>query len=165
MGNLTNSIDTSNSGMNSTNANLALDHITKSGPAAVVAIASIALYFIGIVIPCISCGPVRTIILAFIAFVATYIANILKAQEECDENFSKNLAFNVLEITLYPTLAFIIGYAILPYGLPGALRMFTWIGPGKTAIPGVIGSLSMIACNYIVSNYVKPDFCKEVKKN
>ena len=164
MGNLTSSVDTSNSGINSANANLALDHITKSGPAAVVALASVALYFIGIVIPCLSCGSVRTIILAFIAFVATYITNILKAQKECKNKSIKNLAFDVLEITLYPTIAFIIGYVILPYGLPGMFRMLTWVGPGKTAIPGVIGSLSMIACNYIVSNYVKTDFCKEVKK-
>ena len=162
MGNLTSSIDTSNSGMNSANANLALDHITKSGPAAVVTLASVALYFIGIAIPCMSCGTVRTIILAFIAFVTTYITNILKAQEECGVNFGKNLAFNVLEITLYPTIAFIIGYVILPYGLPGIFRMFTWVGPGKTAIPGVIGSLSMIACNYIISNYVETDLlCKD----
>ena len=132
-----------NSGLNKSNFNLLLNTLSSSGIAAIVTIAGGLIYFLGMSIPCLSCGPVRVIILSVIAF----IANLISIYKKCEPKLDNDTIVNIVKLALIPTVTFMIGYTIIPWILPLPIRIITWIGPGKILIPAVIGGLLMIMVN------------------
>jgi len=132
-----------NSGLNKDNFNLLINTLSTSSIAVIVTIAGGLLYFVGMVIPCFACGPVRVMLLSVIAF----IANLISIYKKCEPKLDNNTIVNIVKLALIPTVVFMIGYTIIPWILPLPIRFITWIGPGKTLIPAAIGGLLMIAVN------------------
>ncbi len=132
-----------NSGLNKSNFDLLVNTISSSGVAGILTISGGLLYFAGQFISCLSCGPVRVIILSVIAF----IANLITIYKKCEPKLDNDTIVNIVKLALIPTAVFMIGYTIIPWVLPLPIKLLTWVGPGKTLIPAVIGSLLMIAVN------------------
>jgi hypothetical protein len=138
-----------NSGLNKDNFNLLINTLSSSGIATIVTIAGGLLYFLGMAIPCLSCGPVRVIILSVIAF----IANLISIYKKCEPKLDNDTIVNIVKLALIPTVSFMIGYTIIPWILPLPIRFITWIGPGKTLIPAGIGGLLMIITNIVLPKF------------
>lgn len=147
-------ISLDNNGLNISNAETIFNLLQESGPAMAVAIFSGILYFVGFAIPCLACGPVRTIVLAMVAFIGNCILIFKNAKDNCDAKFSSSTMKQIVQLALIPTAAFIVGYGFLPWILPGPIRMLTYIGPGKAIIPGIMGGGMMVLSKYISDNYV-----------
>lgn len=132
-----------NSGLNEQNFNLLMNVISSSGSSMIITVAGALLYLLGQSISCLSCGPVRVIILSLIAF-AVNLATIYK---KCEPKLDNDTIVKIVKEALISTAVFMIGYTIVPWMLPLPVRFLTWFGPGKTIVPAVIGSLLMITFN------------------
>ncbi len=142
-------------GMNKETAKLTWEHLSKSGPAAAVAISATLLYFAGTVWSCLGCGPVRTILLTIIAWFSQCFILYSAAKQECAQRFNAKIAGTVALRAIYPTIAFTFGYVIVPWFLPTPLSFLSKIGPTKVIIPAATGGLLMIATNYILGKYIQ----------
>ena len=148
------STDWTNFGMNEKTAKDIWGHLSKSGPAASVAIGGILLYFAGTVWSCLACGPVRTIILTIIAWFSQAFILYTAAKKECSAKIDVDTAGKVAIRALYPTAAFIVGYVFVPWFLPTPLSFLSRFGPTKVVVPAACGGLTMIATNYILNEYL-----------
>ena len=108
-------------GMNEETAKKVWEHLSKSGPAASVGISAALLYFAGTVWSCLGCGPVRTIILTIVAWFSQCFILYSAARQECGAKINSETAGKVAIRALYPTVAFIVGYVIVPWFLPTPL--------------------------------------------
>jgi hypothetical protein len=138
-----------NYGLNKDNFNLLINTLSSSAIATIVVIVGGLLYFLGKIIPCFACGPVRTIILSVTAF----IANLITIYKKCEPKLDNDTIVNIVKLALIPTVVFMIGYTIIPWVLPLPIRFLTWVGPGKTLIPAGIGGLLMIAVNVFLPKF------------
>ena len=100
------------------------EHLSKSGPAASVGISAALLYFAGTVWSCLGCGPVRTIILTIVAWFSQCFILYSAARQECGAKINSETAGKVAIRALYPTVAFIVGYVIVPLAVLRVLPLF-----------------------------------------
>lgn len=138
-----------NSGLNEENFNLLMNVISSSGVSMIITVAGGLLYLLGQSISCLSCGPVRVIILSLIAFAA----NLATIYQKCEPKLDNDTIVKIVKEALISTAVFMIGYTIVPWMLPLPVRLFTWFGPGKTIVPAIIGSLLMITFNSIFPQF------------
>lgn len=141
-------------GMNEETAKLVWSHLSKSAPSMLVGSCAAILYLSGTVWSCMACGPVRTVLLTVIAFLAQCVILYSAARNECEAKINSETVKKILTRALYPTAAFVFGYVIIPWFLPSPLILISKIGPTKVIIPAATGGLSMIAMNYILGNYI-----------
>ena len=148
-------------GMDTKTAKKTWEYLSKSGPSAIVGISAILLYLAGTVWSCLGCGPVRTIILTVVSWFSQCFILYSAAKQECGVKINTETVGKIAIRALYPTIAFIVGYVIVPWFLPTPLSFLSKFGPTKVIIPAATGGLSMIATNYILGKYITvEEICK-----
>lgn len=113
-------------------------------------ITSIILYFLGFISKCLSCTPVRIVILLFVTFVTSGYSLYIEAKEKCSEVTIKNNLISLIKYAGLSSGMFAFGYIFLSMiAFAGFAKIFTVIGPGKVILPAIVGVISLAIINNV----------------
>jgi len=152
-------ISTENAGFNNHNFKILQNYLSNDSTigllAIIIAISGLALYFMGTILPCLACGPVRSMILTFIAFLGNCLLIYTKAKKKCSFKLTEYNVIQLVKLSFIPTIAFLISYTILPWFFPLPLNLISFLGPGKTLIPAIMAGIIMTITMIFTEKYMK----------